>query len=154
MHDRCLAMYVCAGFLQQCACEKSGVNRHRLDRRKVKPHVFCVGLYLVTCCENIFAFSGFRVISARCMHSCLKLPTACAGGAFGNEARVQVTLKLTMSLRPTARGEGLGSAAPRRQTLLSREIDQCSYCRFGAFYLTSGRECLVSSVLVFVKYTF
>jgi hypothetical protein len=105
---RSLPCYVCTGYLRHCACENSGVNCHRLDRRKVKTHVFCVGLYLVTCCENIFAFSGYCVISVRCMHSCLKLPTACAGGAFGNEARVQVTLKLTVSLHPTARGVGGG----------------------------------------------
>lgn len=54
----------------------------------------------------------FFVICARCMHSCLKLPAACAGGAFENEARIQVTLKLTQSLHPTARGR---SATPRRQ---------------------------------------
>ena len=151
---RLLPCHVCTGYLQHCACENSGFNCRRLDHRKVKPHVFCVRLYLATCCENILAFSGCFVICARCMHSCRKLPAACAGGAFENEARIQVTLKLTQSLHSTARGGGRGSAAPRQQILLSRELDQCSYCRCGAFCLTIGRGCPVSSVLVFVKYTF
>jgi hypothetical protein len=41
------------------------------------------------CCEYMFAFSGFCVICARCMHICPKLPTACAVGAFENETIVR-----------------------------------------------------------------
>jgi hypothetical protein len=119
----------------------------------VSPHVFCVGLYLATCCENVFALSGFCVICVRCMHGCLKLPNACSVGSFEKEARVPVTPKLTVSFSPLP-GVGIGGAASRRQILLSRELDQYSYCRFGAFFLTSGRDCLVTSVLIFVKYTF
>lgn len=148
---RSLPCHVRSGYLQQCACENSGFTCRRLHRCKVKPHVFCVRLYLAPCCENIFAFSGFCVICARCMHSCLKLPPAYLGGTFENEAGVQLTLKLSVH---SSHCQGWGSAAPRRQILLIRELDQCSYCRFGAFYVTSGRKCLVSSVFVLVKYIF
>ena len=38
---------------------ESGFNCRRFDHLKVKPHVFCVRLYLATCWENILSFSGF-----------------------------------------------------------------------------------------------